>query len=81
MSEILKDGTVVLDTPEDIGFARLLALKGAVRLEVMGSRRRGPKTACSAVREMFGMPKNCPKEEVLARLTEEIDKLQAKRKS
>lgn len=33
--------TIILDTPEQIGAARILALRGALRLEARGMRRGG----------------------------------------
>lgn len=32
---------IVIDTPEGINFAHLLALRGALRLETVGLKRRG----------------------------------------
>ena len=32
---------IVVDTPEGINFAHLLALRGALRLETLGLKRRG----------------------------------------
>jgi hypothetical protein len=38
---MMKNQTIVIDTPEGINFAHLLALKGALRLESLGLKRRG----------------------------------------
>lgn len=35
------NGNIVLDTPEQIAFAQVLALRGALRLEARGMKRRG----------------------------------------
>lgn len=41
--------SIIVDTPEGIAFARLAAVKGALRLEAAGMRRRG-RSALSIAR-------------------------------
>jgi hypothetical protein len=45
---------IVCDTPEKIEAFRLLALKGALSLEVKGLKRRG-RSALSIVKAEFGL--------------------------
>jgi hypothetical protein len=45
---------IVADTPEKIEAFRLLALKGALSLEVKGMKRRG-RSALSIVKAEFGL--------------------------
>ena len=51
--------------------ARLLALKGGVKLEGLGMKRRG-KSCTMIVRQMFGLPISAKREELIARLEKEI---------
>jgi hypothetical protein len=67
MSKVLQDGTVILDTREDIDFYRLLALRGACRLEALGMKRRG-RSALSVVRELYGMGSRAPAAAVVAKI-------------
>lgn len=46
-------GATVIDTPQGIWFARQLALKGALGLELKGLKRRG-RSAYSIVKAEFG---------------------------
>jgi hypothetical protein len=48
---------IIADTPEKIEAFRLLALKGALKLETVGLKRRG-KSALSIVKEEFGFKGN-----------------------
>lgn len=45
---------IVCDTKESIEAFRLLAIKGALKLEVIGMRRRG-KSVLSIVKQEFGL--------------------------
>lgn len=47
------NNTIVCDTPETVNAFRLLALKGALKLELVGLRRRGP-SALSIIKAEFG---------------------------
>ena len=60
----------ILDTPEQIEMFRLAALRGAVKLEVLGMRRaRGHwRPATVIARELLGLPRNTSKAKVLAAL-------------
>jgi hypothetical protein len=50
------DGAIVIDTPEGIEAYRLLALKGALKLEARGLRFKGGRvSAAQAVREAMGV--------------------------
>lgn len=42
----------VIDTPEGIRIARLMALKGALKLEMKGMRRSRGRSAYSILKEM-----------------------------
>ena len=59
-------------TPEQISFFRLVALKGALKLETLGMKRRG-RSAYSIVKEEFGFKGN--KKKVLSQLEELIEEL------
>jgi len=45
---------VVLDTPEQVNFARMAALKGALKLECLGMARRG-QSAYSICKQTYGL--------------------------
>ena len=65
-----RNKTIVLDIPEDINAGRILALKGALKIEVhTGLRRRG-QSAYSIVKEEFGFKGN--KARVLSQLEDWI---------
>lgn len=49
--------TLIIDTPEGITAYRLLALRGALKLEIMGMRRRG-RSAYAIIKEEFGLKGN-----------------------
>jgi hypothetical protein len=57
----------ILDTPEQIEMFRMAALRGAVKLEVLGMRRRG-RPATVIARELLGLPRGTSKAKVLAAL-------------
>ncbi len=44
----------VIDTPEGIAFVQLCARRGALKLELVGLKRRG-RTAYSICREVYGL--------------------------
>jgi hypothetical protein len=57
----------VINTPVGIGRFQLLALRGAVRLEIAGMHRRSlPATVVA--RELLGLPRSTKKTDVLAAL-------------
>jgi hypothetical protein len=47
-------GGVVLDTPHDIRIFRMVALRGALKLETVGLRKRSP-SAYSLIKKEFGL--------------------------
>lgn len=51
---------IIADTPDKINAFRLLSLKGALKLETVGLKRRG-KSALSIVKEEFGFKGNTQK--------------------
>jgi len=66
------NGLIVLDTPKDINMFRMLALKSALSLEVMGMRRGG-RSVYSIVKEEFGLKGN--KQRVLEQFTAIVEKM------
>ena len=59
-------------TPEQINFFRLAALKGALKLEILGMKTRG-SSAYSVIKEELGFKGN--KKKVLSQLEELIEEL------
>jgi hypothetical protein len=51
---------IIADTPDKINAFRLLSLKGALKLETVGLKRRG-KSALYLVKEEFGFKGNVQK--------------------
>ncbi len=76
----MSDKAIVVDTPEGIYFYRLLAMRGALKLEMRGLRRRG-RSVASIAKEMFKLPKSCRNEVALVRLEHEIDQKMAERRA
>jgi hypothetical protein len=62
--------TVTADTPEKIALFRLITLKGALKLEVLGMARRG-RSVYSIVKEEYGFKGN--KKSVLKQLEQKIE--------
>ena len=60
---------IVIDTPEGIAFFQLCARRGALKLEVIGMRRRG-RSAYSICKEVYGLKGN--KESVLKQMDDLI---------
>lgn len=54
MSEVLPNGTVILDTPDDIAFARLVTLQSALRLEARGMRLSRGISALKIAKTQYG---------------------------
>ncbi len=69
--------TIVIDTPEGIEFAHLLARRGALRLEIFGLRRSG-RSAYAICKEVYGLKGS--RQSVLNQLNKMIDDIQAKRR-
>lgn len=63
---------IVADTPEAIDRFRLVALKGALKMEVLGMRRRG-QSVYSIVKQEFGYKGN--KASVLKQLEQKIKEI------
>lgn len=68
--------TTMIDSPEGIAFARMLALKGALRLETLGLTRRG-RSVYSIVKEEFGLKGS--KQKVYAQFVELVEDVKAGR--
>lgn len=49
--------STMLTTPEEISAARLITLRGALKLELLGMKRRG-RSAYSIIKEEFGLKGN-----------------------
>lgn len=62
---------IVLSTPDEIDFAQLAMLKGAVSLEVKGMKRHG-RSAVAIAKERFGITGN--KQSILDQLQKMVDK-------
>jgi hypothetical protein len=58
-----------LTRPEDIQRFHLLTLRQAVRLEMLGMKRRGA-SAATVAKQLLGLPKSTPNAVVFERLTE-----------
>jgi len=54
MSKVLPNGTIILDTPEDIAFARLVTLQSALRLEARGMRLSRGVSALKIAKTQYG---------------------------
>lgn len=48
---------MIIDTPEGIAAYRMLALRGALKLEILGMKRRG-RSAASIIKEEYGFKGN-----------------------
>jgi hypothetical protein len=68
----------VIDTPEGIQFAKLCALRGAVKMEIRGMRRRG-RSATVLAKELLGLKNSTSKVATLAALETEIERLRQAR--
>jgi hypothetical protein len=66
----------VASTPESIFFTRLLALRGAVKLEMRGMKRRG-RSASVVAKELLGISKSARRKKVLEKLDEAIEQMKA----
>ena len=61
-----------LDTPEAIDAYRLCALRSALKLEILGMKKRG-QSAYSIIKQEFGFKGN--KQKVLEQLQSKIDEV------
>jgi len=64
----------IIDTPEGIDFYQLVARRGALRMELVGMKRRG-RTAYSICKQVYKLKGS--RERVLAQMTELIEKAHA----
>jgi hypothetical protein len=62
----------MLTTPEQIDTFRLMSMRSMVKLEALGMKRRG-RSATVIAKEYLGLPKSTKREEVVAKLTEQIE--------
>lgn len=69
-------GGALVVTGAGIGLYRLLALRSACKLEILGMRRRG-QSALSIARAEFGMPPRAKADAVLARIADAIAQAEA----
>lgn len=53
----MENQIMVFDTPQQINFVRLVALRGALSLELKGMKRRG-RSAYSIIKHEFGLKGN-----------------------
>ncbi len=65
-----------ISTPEGIHYARLAALKGAVRLESIGLKRRGVSARKVAI-QTLGLKSTAKHDEVIAALKAKMDEILA----
>lgn len=59
-----------MTTPEQIGRFRLAALRGGVKLEMVGMKRSRGKSATAVAKRLLGLPRSAKREEVLAKIEE-----------
>ena len=64
---------MIADTPEEIEFFRLRALRSALKLEILGMKRRG-RSVYSIIKEEFGFKGS--KQKVLQQLENALTKAQ-----
>lgn len=65
---LTKRGPVVLTHRDQILRYRMIVLRKGIELEKRGMKKRG--RSCTAItREMFGMPKNTKRDDLIAALT------------
>jgi len=71
----MSDELIVIDTPDGIAFASLLALRGAVNLESKGLKRSRRPSALAIARHRLGMPGKPMYTKVLAALDKKIQEM------
>lgn len=69
----MSDKVLIAKTPEEINFWHLCALRGALRLESVGMKRRGASALSVAKRE-FGLKRGTTAKEAMAVVQAEIDR-------
>jgi hypothetical protein len=69
----------VINTPAGMRLFRLAQLRGAVRLEKVGLKHSSGRSVRKMAALELGMKQNAKADAVLAKLQDEIDKIQAER--
>ena len=67
---LVQGDAVIIGTPDGIKFAQLCARKGALKLEILGMKRRG-RSAYSICKKAYGLKGS--RESVLAQLQTMVD--------
>lgn len=62
---------MLASTPEQVNLYKLLSLKQALKLEIIGLKRRG-KSANTIICNLLGLPKGTKREVTMAKLIEHI---------
>lgn len=70
MSQITPGGSIIITGKEDIDAYRLLALKGALKLEIKGLKLSRGRSASQIIKREFGFKGN--KESVLAQFESKL---------
>ena len=68
----MSDKLLIAKTPVEINFWHLCSLRGALRLEKLGMKRRG-RSALSIAKQEFGLKKTAKIDDALAAVQAEID--------
>jgi hypothetical protein len=66
----MSDGAIVIDTKDGIAFAQMAARKGALKLELVGLKRRG-QSAYSICKQVYGLKGN--RESVLKQMEKMVE--------
>jgi len=66
----------IADTPKKIAFVRLVALRGAVKMEALGLKRSG-RSATVIAKELLGLSKGARRQSVIDALTAAIEEAHA----
>lgn len=70
----MKDEIITITGADGIKYAHLAALKGALKLEGLGLKRRG-RSALAIAKEEFGLYRGCSRAEVIAHVEREMDEI------
>lgn len=79
MSEVLPNGTIILDTPQDIDFFRLLSLYHALELETEHGIRMSSRMSALQAAKRSGFAGSRPK--ILAQIRAQLEQMEATKKS
>jgi hypothetical protein len=69
----MSDKLLIAKTPAEINFWHLAALRGALRLEKVGMKRRG-RSALSVAKQEFGLKPRASHDDAIAAVQAEIDR-------